>query len=199
MLFMVQPRRNPNPGRALALSALLLAAPHAGAAEDLSVEAIRRGDALEIACRAELEAPVGLVWDTLTDYEHLAEFIPGMRRSRVLERRGPVAVVEQSGEARFLFFSIPIEVTLATLEQPPRSIEASMLKGSLKRLQGVYRIEARSGGRVLLTWNGTIEALSLPPLLGEMLLRGSIEDQFRGMVREIERREALSREKGAGK
>ena len=160
---------------------------------------MRRGEALEIACRAEIEASVALVWDTLTDYDRLAEFIPGMRRSRVLERRGPAVVVEQSGEARFLFFSVPIEVTLSTLEQPPRSIEASMLKGNLKRLQGAYRIEPRSGGRVLLTWNGTIEALSLPPLLGEMLLRGSIEAQFRGMVREIERREALGRDKGAGK
>src|SRR5690242_7032058 len=180
MLFMVQPRRDSNPGRAFALSALLLVAP-AHAAEGLSVEALRRGEALEILCRAELEAPVALVWDTLTDYDHLAEFIPGMRRSRVLERRGSTVVVEQSGDARFLFFSIPIEVTLSTVEQPPRSIEASMLKGTLKRLRGAYRIEPRSGGRVLLTWDGTIEALSLPPLLGEMLLRGTIEDQFRGM------------------
>lgn len=196
---MVEQRRDPNPGRALALSALLLVAIQARAAEDLSVEAIRRGDALEIACRAELEAPVEIVWQTLTDYDHLAEFIPGMRRSRVLERRSSAVVVEQSGDARFLFFSIPIEVTLSTLEQPLRSIQASMLKGNLKRLEGTYRIEPRRGGRVLLTWTGVIEALSLPPLLGEMLMRGSIEDQFRGMVREIERREALRREKEADK
>jgi ribosome-associated toxin RatA of RatAB toxin-antitoxin module len=173
----------------------LLAAPPARSAEELSVEAVRRGEALEIVCRAALEAPVALVWETLTDYDRLAEFIPGMRRSRVLERRGSSVVVEQSGEARFLFFAIPIEVTLATLEQPPRSIEASMLKGNLKRLQGTYRIEPRGGARVLLTWTGTIEALSLPPLFGEMLMRAGIEDQFRGMVREIERREALRHEK----
>jgi hypothetical protein len=122
---MVQPRRDPNTWPALALSALLLVAGQARGAEDLSVEAVRRGDALEIVCRAELEAPVAIVWETLTDYDRLAEFIPGMRRSRVLERRGASVLVEQSGEARFLFFSIPIEVTLATTEQPPRSIVRS--------------------------------------------------------------------------
>lgn len=199
MLFMVQPRRDPNPGRAIALGALLLVGLHAQAAEGLSVEAVRRGDALEIACRAELEAPVATVWETLTDYDHLADFIPGMRKSRVLERHGSSVVVEQSGEARFLFFSIPIEVTLATEEQPPRSIEASMLKGTLRRLQGAYRIEPKDGGRVLLTWNGTIEALTLPPLVGEILLRGTIEDQFRGMVREVERRDAMRRGRESGK
>jgi hypothetical protein len=46
---------------------------------------------------------------------------------------------------------------------------------------------------VLLTWTGTVEAESMPPLLGEMVMRSNIEDQFRGMVREIERRDALRR------
>jgi len=189
MLFMVEPRRHPDAWRALALS-LLLSCAGAHAAEELSVEAARRDDALEVACRALLEAPVELVWQTLTDYGRLAEFIPGLRRSRVIEQRGAVSVVEQSGEARFLFLAFPIEVTLASRERPPYSIEASMLKGNLKRLQGVYRIEPQRGGRVLLTWTGVIEAVSLPPLLGEIVMRGMIEDQFRGMVQEIERRAA---------
>ena len=33
----------------------------------------------------------------------------------------------------------------------------------------------------------------MPPLLGELVMRSIIEDQFRGMVREIERRDALRR------
>lgn len=201
MLFMVEPGRDPHTGRARALSwpalalGLLLVAAGARAAEDVSVEATRREDALEIVCRAALEAPVDLVWQTLTDYDRLHEFIPGMRRSRVIEQRGATFVVEQSGEARFLFLTFPIEVTLSSVERPPHAIEASMLKGNLKRLQGVYRIEPQRGGRVVLTWTGVIEAVSMPPLLGEIVMRGNIEDQFRGMVREIERRAAVRREK----
>lgn len=197
---MVEPGRDPHPrAAALALSLLLFVAAGARAAEEISVEAARRDDALEIACRAVLEAPPALVWQTLTDYDRLAEFIPGMLRSRVIERHGAVTLVEQSGEARLLFLTFPIEVTLSTLERPPDVIEATLVKGNLKRLQGVYRIAVQRGGRVLLTWNGVIEAEGLPPLLGEILLRGRIEDQFRGMVREIERRAAARREKGGGK
>jgi hypothetical protein len=69
-----------------------------------------------------------------------------------------------------------------------------MLKGNLKRLDGAYRIEPQGGGRILLTWNGIVEAQSMPPLLGELVMRMNIEDQFRGMVREIERRDALRRD-----
>ena len=170
----------------------------ARAADDVAVESRRRDDALEVVCRALLEAPSDIVWQTLTDYDRLAEFIPGMRSSRVLERRGPVAVVEQSGEAGFLFLSFPIEVTLVSTERPPYVLEVSMLKGNLKRLDGAYRIEPQGGGRILLVWNGIVEALSMPPLLGEFVMRSNIDDQFRGMVREIERRASLLRERKGG-
>lgn len=200
MLFVVEPGcdRDDRPMRVLSvgicLGLLMPAAPwNAHAAEDFTVESIRRGDALEVICRATIDAPLEVLWQTLTDYDRLGEFIPGMRRSRVLERRGAVAVVEQSGEAGFLFLTFPIDVTLASTESPPYAIEVSMLKGNLKRLEGAYRIEPRGGGRMMLTWTGIVEALSMPPLLGEIVMRSNIEDQFRGMVREIERREALRR------
>jgi len=173
---------------------LLSSAPAARAADDVSMEATRRGEALEVVCRAMLDAPLDLVWQTLTDYDRLADFIPGMRRSHLVERRGAVAVVEQLGEAGFLFLTFPIEVTLASTERPPYALEVSMLKGNLKRLDGAYRIEPQADGRILLTWTGIVEALSMPPLLGELVMRSNIADQFRGMVREIERRDALRRD-----
>ena len=112
--------------RALASLALicLFGALEASAADNISVDARRRDDTLEVTCRALLGAPLEIIWRTLTDYDRLAEFIPGMRRSRVVSRSGGVAVVEQSGEARFLVFSVPIEVTLSSTERPPHSITA---------------------------------------------------------------------------
>lgn len=184
--------------RALTLAlALCLALPcaRARAVEDITVEARRRDDALEVVCRALLQAPPALIWQTLTDYGRLAEFIPGMRSSRVLSQSGLTTVIEQAGEARFLFVAVPIEVTLSSTERPPYSIEAKLLKGSLKRLEGVYLISPQAGGGALLSWTGVVEAESMPPLFGELLMRSSIEDQFRGMVREIQRRDALRRDR----
>lgn len=169
----------------------------AGAADDLAVEATRRGSAVEVNARATLDAPYALVWATLTDYNRLAEFIPGMHRSRLIEQRGNDAIVEQFGEAKFLFFSFPIEVTVVSTSRPPNGIDIRLLKGNLKRLDGGYRIEP-AGGKILLRWNGLIEPDTyLPPLLGEAVMRANIEDQFTGMVTEIERREALRRGKAA--
>ena len=197
MFLVVGPRRDRDAEfvRALTIAFMLslsLAAANARA-DEISVEARRRDEALEVVCRALLEAPLDLIWQTLTDYAHLAEFIPGMSMSRVVSQKGAVTVVEQVGAARFLFISIPIEVTLSSTERPPHAIDAKLIRGNLKRLEGTYRIEPQAGGRMQLSWSGVIEAESMPPLVGELLLRSSIEDQFRGMVREIQRRDALSR------
>jgi hypothetical protein len=43
----------------------------------------------------------------------------------------------------------------------------------------------------VLTWSGLIEPeRPLPPLIGELVMRANVTDQFRGMVEEIERRQA---------
>jgi carbon monoxide dehydrogenase subunit G len=179
---------------------LISCAGAARAAEEVSVAATRRDDALEVVCWAMLDAPPDLIWQTLTDYDRLAEFIPGMRRSRLIERHGAVAVIEQSGDAGFLFLSFPLDVTLASTERPPHALEVKLLKGDLKRLDGAYRIEPQPDGRIRLTWSGIVEAQSMPPLLGELVMRANIADQFRGMVREIERRDARRRlREGAAK
>jgi ribosome-associated toxin RatA of RatAB toxin-antitoxin module len=163
-------------------------------AEQVSVEASRQGAAVAIEARATIKAPYALIWQTLTDYDHLSEFIPGMITSHVVERRGSAAIVEQTGKAGFLFFTYPIEVVVESREEPPAFIGMRVLKGNLKQLDGGYRIE-RAGYKddeFVLRWSGIIEhPVSLPFFITVPLMRANISDQFRAMVKEIERREAL--------
>jgi len=165
----------------------------ASAAEGLSVETLRRGPAVEVRAYALIEAEYGTVWSTLTDYNHLSEFVPGMSASRVLEHQGNTWTVEQRGETRFLFLAFPVEVTVLVTARPPWALDVRLLKGSLKRLDGGYRVEQASGGKIALRWSGVVEPASLPPLLGELVMRANFKSQFAGMVSEIERRETLSR------
>ena len=168
----------------------------AAAAEGVSVETTRRGSAVEVRAYAVVEAMHATVWETVTDYERLAQFVPGMRSSRIVARRDGDLVVEQRGETRFLAFTYPVEVTLLASARPPDAVEVHLLHGSLKRLDGTYRLEPAGAGRIALRWTGLIEPVALPPLLGELVMRATIASQFTGMVHEIERREAL---KGKGR
>ena len=176
------------------MAALVAVSCVARAADDVSVTASREGDAIRVTARATLGAPLPLVWETLTDYDRLAEFIPGMHRSRVIERRGAAAIVAQLGEARLLMFTYPIDVTVASVHVPPYVVEVHLLKGNLRQLDGGYRIEPLSSGRIVLHWTGLIEPeLPMPAIISEYLMRANAGDQFLGMVREIERRQDLRR------
>lgn len=167
---------------------------HAVAADDLTVQAEKAGKAVAIEARATLSAPLDLIWSTLTDYDHLSEFIPGMRSSKVVGHDGPAAIVEQEGEAGFFIFSYGIDVVVASTEYPPDLIEIHVLSGNLRRLDGAYRLEPGAlPGTWLLSWSGVIEpSLSVPAFLGVGLMRRNVEAQFSGMVAEIERRQAAS-------
>jgi hypothetical protein len=179
----------------IAPAPLLLAAGLAAAAEGLVVVAEARGSAVSVDIRATVTAPHAVIWNTLTDYGHLAEFIPGMQSSKITERRGSTSIVEQHGEAGFLIFSYGIDVVVASTEYHPDTIEIRVLKGNLKRLDGRYQVErGEKEGAWTVRWVGLIEpSIPLPQFLNVRLIRGSLVDQFRGMIDEIERRDVLRR------
>lgn len=169
------------------------AANETNARNQFSVEATRYGTAVQVSVRTTIKAPLALIWNTLTDYDHLAQFIPGMKKSRLVERQGKVAVIEQSGYAYLWFFHFPIDVTVEVTEHPSSAIQVRLLKGNLKRLEGHYEIEKIADDLYALRWSGTIEpGVAVPGFLATDLMRKNISEQFLGMVDEIERRAALA-------
>jgi ribosome-associated toxin RatA of RatAB toxin-antitoxin module len=186
--------------RASSMAVAFLAAAYAApgsAADDVSIEAERRGDGIEIHARALIAAPVALVWQVLTDYERLPGFIPGLAKSLIRERQGNRLVVEQTGEARFLMFSFPIEVRYEVVESPPSAISSRAIGGNLRRMNGSYALQpvpaAVEGGQgaVILRYDGEMEpSFDVPPFIGLVAVRSMVEQQFTAMVAEIERRAA---------
>lgn len=185
--------------KTLFLSLLMLCAPlalHAvdtRAEETLKVEATRYGDTVQVNARALVKAPIAIIWSTLTDYDHLPDFIPGMEKSRLVERHGNRATIEQSGYAHLWLFRFPLHATVEVTEKPPTSIRTRLLHGNLKRLEGTYEInKIADSENYLLHWSGTIEPeANIPTFLAPPLMRKNIAEQFQGMIKEIERRANL--------
>jgi ribosome-associated toxin RatA of RatAB toxin-antitoxin module len=158
-------------------------------ASRIDVQAERNGDLIDVRAQALVHAPLSVVWSTLTDYERLPQFIPGLQTSRIVSRDGNRVTVAQTGQARFLFLTMPITVTVESTERPPHVVEVRRISGTLRHLQGRYEATPVSTQLVQLLWTGSVSPeADLPPLINTALARLSIEDQFTGMVREIERR-----------
>jgi ribosome-associated toxin RatA of RatAB toxin-antitoxin module len=173
-------------------AALILCTSVARSADQISVTTSREGDAVRVHARAIVHAPREVIWQTLTDYENLPRFIPGMEKSRVLRRDGNVAVVEQVGGTSLLFFTFPLHVVVRAEEDHPRMLRIRLVSGNLKQLESVYRIETIEGGdqQFLLRWTAMMEAdLPIPLFVAIRLVRKDAQEQFAGIVGEIERRE----------
>ncbi len=155
----------------------------------VDVQAERNGGLIDVRALAIVQAPLAVVWGTLTDYERLPEFIPGLQTSRIIDRQGATITVAQTGQARFLFLTLPIAVTLQSTERPPHVVEVRRIAGTVRYLQGRYVAEQLPDRKVRLRWIGSVSPeADLPPLIGTALARLSIQEQFQGMVREIESR-----------
>ena len=156
----------------------------------VSVRSELRDGSVYVETEATIAATFETIWEALTDYDRLSTFIPGMKSSRLLRYEGSTAFVEQKGSAKFLFFELPIEVVVRSIEDRPHTIRIELEEGTLERLSGGYQL--RNAGREnlwKLSWSGYIEpSMPIPNFLTERLIRNDLRAQFEGMVIEIQRR-----------
>ena len=166
-------------------------------APEVSIRTGRDGEFVTISATAVMRVDPTIVWAVLSDYDHLAKFIPDMKSSRVLSRHGNVVRVEQKGEVGFLFYKEPVVMVLEVHEEPPSRITARGLEGNVRGLETRYELSSSASG-VRLDYSGRFDPdFVIPPLIGMPIVHRLIERRFRAMVNEIQRRDALAH--GAGK
>ncbi|HEU0203517.1 MAG TPA: SRPBCC family protein [Burkholderiaceae bacterium] len=189
------------PRRRLLLAALAastqLAPGRAAATEAPSAEVRveRDGERILVMAQADIEADRATAWSTLCDYDHLAEFIPGMSSSRTVSRTGAEAIVEQQGSAGFGPFRQRFMLRLAVKEELHESISAAGVGGDFKRFDARYELAALDAQRTRILYRAALEpSMPLPPLVGLPVMRSMIRDQFEALVREMERRTLATRE-----
>jgi ribosome-associated toxin RatA of RatAB toxin-antitoxin module len=172
---------------AASVGAVALAAP-AWAVEsaESTVSVERRGDDIVVQAHADVRAALEMTWSTLADYDHLAEFIPGMAVSRTLSREGASAMVEQKAVAAFGPFRQNLSLLLAVEETPNESITASIVKGDFRRFDSRYDVVSLEPQRTRITYHATLDpSVPVPPSL-----RRQIRKQFEALVAEVARRGA---------
>jgi ribosome-associated toxin RatA of RatAB toxin-antitoxin module len=173
--------------------ALALLPALASAAADAVVD--RHDDVLYVTAWVHAPAPASACYEVLTDFEHLPEFVPGMRSSRVVSQPGEMLRVEQVGVTGPALFGITVRTTLGlSLAAPAPGIDGridfSSLGGNLRQMHGAWQIrDDKTGCRI--DYRATIEPdFPVPPLLGTLVMRMQIEGQLDAIAQEVRRRQA---------
>ena len=184
----------------------LLASTASSVAQPLPTVTVERdGDTFFVRGRATVAVDPRVAWDTITDYEHMRDFLPNIERSNVIARNGSRMTVEHVGSFPLFFFDVPVRVRLRVVQQPFERIVARSEPGevdgapqTLRSFMGSYdltviSIERRAGVR--LEYESQFElADPLPPIVGDLfgtaMVTKTVRLQFEAMVREMERRQA---------
>lgn len=174
--------------------------------DDVKVDVRRSGRRFEAEAVLDLAADAQTVWDTITDYDALSSFMPGIHACRVVERRtltkaAEHLVVEQRGEFRFLLFAQAMTVRLSIEHQLLRVAEAKAVSfdlGLFKRraidvFEGRYELTptvVRGGApRTQLHYTAVIGLrLPPPPAVGSVAIRQNLAAQLEAVAREVARR-----------
>ena len=177
-----------------------------GRAQPLPTVSVERdGDTFYVHARASVAVDPRVAWDTITDYEHMREFLPNIERSKVIARQGTRLTIEHVGQFPLFFFDVPVRVRLAVTQQPYERVvarsEAGEVDGApqtLRSFAGTYdlaviTLERRAGVR--LEYESRFElAEPLPPIIGDLfgtaMVTKTMRLQFEAMVREMVRRQA---------
>jgi ribosome-associated toxin RatA of RatAB toxin-antitoxin module len=168
--------------------ALTMHAP--AAAADLTVRVLQPKDGVVIEANAVLRADVATAWSVLTDYDRYDRFVPGLRSSRVLERRGVNVTVRQLSEASIGIFRTPMTITYEIVEDAPTEVRSRVVAGCDCALESVYVLTPLDGN-VRLAYTGRFGApadmrAALEVSAGEQ----QITRYLRALADEIERKAA---------
>lgn len=161
---------------------------------ELTVERIdgAGGDKVyQIASSGTVAAAPAVVWRILTDYNHLADYLPNLKSARVVSRDGDRVIVEQLGTARFLFFSQPIRLVVQAHERAPDRIDISLIDGDMKIYRATWELKPLAGAPgTRLVYNATIAPkFDVPGIVGTDVVRADIAEMMAAVLVRLERQE----------
>lgn len=165
----------------------------AGVATAADTDVGRTGSSVQVRATVDADASVELCYAVLTDFDRLADFIPGMQSSRIVSPPGEPLLLRQVGRTKVAFSEYTFDVTLAVTVDPPREITFRRVAGNLERMDGGWRI-AGDTARCRIDYRADIEpGFWVPPLVGPLIMRSQVARQLEGLEAEIARRAQQAR------
>jgi ribosome-associated toxin RatA of RatAB toxin-antitoxin module len=94
----------------------------------------------QITAKIQIERPPETVWQVLTNYEALPDFIPNLAKSQLLEHPQGGIRLEQVGQERLLKLNFNARVVLDLSESFPKEINFQMVEGDFNEYSGSWQL-----------------------------------------------------------
>ncbi len=152
------------------------------------VKVAARDGLYHVTATFSVSQSASVAFAVLTDYEQIPRFMPDVRKSQVLERRGGAIVVEQEAVAHMMMFSKRLHLVLE-IEEAPHVIQFQDRCGqSFERYEGAWRI-SEGEAQVQIGYALTAKPkFDVPEFLLKRLLKRDAQTMIERLRGEIARR-----------
>ncbi|MEN9203229.1 MAG: SRPBCC family protein [Thermostichus sp. DG02_3_bins_51] len=112
--------------------------------EDIQIQVVDLGERRrQLQGRIPIPAERERVWQVLTDYDHLAEFVPNLVESRVIGYEKGCKLIRQVGSQKLLFAKFSATVVLAVEEIFPQQLRFQKVEGDFLIFEGFWDLSVR--------------------------------------------------------
>lgn len=168
--------------------ALLLFFSAAASATEMQINFARDGDIIKIDGHLMLPYPPKRVFEVLTDYDHMQEYIPDMSSSRVLNREDNKWRVEQKGKSGIGPFKFKFEVVRDVELMPVSELKSTLVSGNFKSMRTSTTLTPEDNN-TRLDYSAEMEPdFWVPPLLGSAIMKRQVRRQFEAFIDELAKR-----------
>lgn len=168
--------------------ALLVAGAVQASTKGARVKASTGLTGIRVEATQTLNADAQTVWQTLTDYNRLAAFIPDMISSRLISPPGTPKRVEQIADAGLFAFVMPDHVVLLMEETPVSHIRFRSVAGKVAAMNGEWRIIGDKAPVTLVYQAHIVPLTPVPPVVSSYFVEDEVRTRFEAVGREAERR-----------
>lgn len=128
-----------------------------------------------------------IAWEVLTDFDAMADFVPNMERSRILERDGKRMIVEQKGQARVGILSFSYDSKREIELTPYQTLHSRALSGT--KINSTTTLAPAGNNATVLSYRAiAVPDLPVPSSVITSSLSDILENQFKAMEQEMESR-----------
>src|SRR4030095_5024000 len=158
---------------------------------DIAVAIRRDGDAIEVDVDLLVKATSEEVWNVLTDYDHMGEFVPNVAMSRIARRAADKLEVAQTSRLELAFLEIKFDNVREIELVPLQEIRSKVVRGDMKTSSFITRLVAKGNATRITNHGRFIPVRLIPRLIGDAVIEAQTRKQFAEFRAEILRRQQL--------
>jgi hypothetical protein len=157
---------------------------------DIDVQASKDGEIVVVDVDFSVTATQDEVWNVLTDYEHMANFVANLEASSIVARTGNTLDVMQKGTARYGLLSFPFQSVRRVVLTPRTEIHSKIMSGEMTGSEIVTRITGEGTTTQVSVRSRYVPTIWIPPVVGTSVIASETRKQWFTLRDEVLRRRA---------